>query len=409
MNINPSYFDVAGFLLLALLPSFMHVVYAQDSRTPGFLIAALMVSFVLMRYIKFIRVPVNWLVSIMLILMWILLVAFSAGGVDYTSKQLLSLPAMIFSLFFAFLLAAWFEKCPPNRLYRLGSIACGIFFLIGWAGLLFKVSVFGYNSVSIFPFAEPAHFARIAGPIYVVVFFLAPRKYKLIIFMNSALQSILIQSLSLLLYTTIILLIVLQLRWGWFTFSIIVAATILAAGLVKNPVYLEHFTSRLTLSRESGNMTSLVMLQGVESAKNSLVNTRGLGLGFQMLGTEDPNEISLILDSILSQGGEMNRADGGFVAAKLIAELGLAGVILAGFVFVQILKSFIWLRRYWRACLRFKVNYSDYRLKLVVANSLIVTFFIEMFLRGGGYFSLTVVFFAFSLLYVRKSQVGLVG
>lgn len=400
MKKNPVYISAICFLLLALLPSYMVGFFSHASRTFGLLLASIIVFSALIPYVKFIQIPFSWNNNLIIIFIWILFVTPIIGGVNYSSKSFLSLLIAVFLLLFAFLIEVWFEKCDISKLYRLVQIVCGVFILIGWSGYFLNFKMFGYNGITLF--SEPAHFARIAGPIYVVAFFLVPKKFKLIILANAAIQSVLLQSLALLVYTVVILTIVLQMRGFRFVVPVVFIIAILTVFLIKNPVYSEHFTSRLTISPKSGNLTSLVWLQGVVAAKNSLLSTGGLGLGFQMLGTEKPNEISKIINDILSRGGELCRPGGGCVAAKLIAELGLVGVILAGFAFAKILKSFIWLRRYWRVALRFKVNWSNYQLKMVIANSLIVTFFVEMFLRGGGYFSLTGILFILSLLYVRK-------
>lgn len=380
----------------------MVTILSQGSRTPGFLAAAIVVSLPLLRYVKFVKIPIEWVAVLIFIFSWILFVVPIVGRVAYPLKPILSLFLVSFFLIFVFFIEVWLERCDSYRLYCLVKIIYGVFFIIGWFNYFFDINLLGYRNDNVFPFPEPAPFARIAGPIYVATFFLVSKKFKLIILANALLQAILLQSLSLLLYSVIIFIIVLQVRVIRFLIPIVFIISIVAMFLIKNPIYSKHFTSRFTLSSQSGNLTSLVYLQGVVAARDSLVNTDGLGLGFQMLGTEKPNEVSKIISSIVSDGGEVCRPEGGFLAAKLIAELGLVGVILTGFVFVRILRSLIWLRRYWRFALCSKANWSNYKLKLVIVNSLIVTFFIEMFLRGGEYFSLTVILFIVSVVYIRK-------
>jgi hypothetical protein len=398
--------NVFYFLLLALLPSFMAVTLSQDSRTPGLLVASMIVFPTLLRTAKLLRVRANWIIAIGLIFVWILLIPL-IGGVSYLPKSLYSILIASFLLVFAFFIEAWFASCDNRRLLHLVKIISISFIIIGWSRFFLNFAALGYDQFSnaVFPFSEPAHFARIAGPIYFIGFLLVTNKYKFIILVNALLQSILLQSLSLLLYTAIIFIIILQLRKiRYIAIIIFIIASILAFFFL-NPVYLDYFKSRLTLSPNRGNLTSLIMLQGAVAAKNSLVDTRGLGLGFQMLGTEEPNEISEIINSLLTKGGELNRADGGFLAAKLIAELGLIGVVLVVLTLVQVIRSGIWLRYYWRMYLKFKDNLPKQYLKLVIAHSLITTFFIEMFLRGAGYFSLTVILLMVSLFYIGRSKV----
>lgn len=403
MRLNIVYTNAAYFLLLALLPSFLAVALSLDSFTPGLLAAALIVLPTLLRYAKAIKIPFTWNRNLCIILVWILFIIPLFTGANYSSKSFLSLFIALFLLLYAFLIEVWFERCSLQRIYRLVFIVYSAFLIIGWLGFFFKVNAFGYNRfAAIFPFSEPAHFARIAGPIYVAAFFLASKKFKLFIFINNILQAILIQSTSLFCYPVIMFLAIFQVRALKFVALIVLILALFLGILLKNPAHLEYFMSRITFSPETSNLTSLVFLQGVVAAKDSLFNTNGLGLGFQMLGTEAPNRISHIISGILASGGELCRPSGGFIAAKLIAELGLLGVILVVFACLQMLISFLWLRRYLEMTLRFKGVRPDGQIKSVITNSLIVTFFVEMFLRGGGYFSLTAILFVFALIYLRK-------
>lgn len=402
MKINTVYKNAVCFFLLALLPPFMSVALSLSSLAPGLLIAVAVVSIVLLRYIKFVRVPISWINILMVILVWILLIPI-VGSFNYASKSFLSLFVVIFLLFFAFLIEVWFERCDSHKLYRLVQILCVVFLLIGWNGFFFKVNVFGYNGAvsTVFPFSEPSYFAIIAGPVYMIAFFLVPNKFKIFILINTVAQATVFPSLTLLCYAAILVFIVLRIRVVKFIVAIIFAAIIFAAILHSNPTYVKYCTGRLTLSSKSGNLTSLAALQGIYAAKNSLIDTKGLGLGFQMLGTEQPNKITKIIAEIM-HGRELSRPEGGFIAAKLVAELGMVGAILAGLAFVQMLRSFFWVRKYWGTTLQHKANLSGYQFKLVVANLLILSFFVEMFLRGSGYFSMGTIFFISSLLYIRR-------
>ncbi|OGT07457.1 MAG: hypothetical protein A2103_04275 [Gammaproteobacteria bacterium GWF2_41_13] len=406
MKINVVYINAAYFLWLALFPSFFAVFFSASSGTPGLLIAAIAIIPALLRYVKFTKIPISWTGVLIAMLVWILVVIPGVGGVSYSSKAYFSLFIAIFLLFFIFLAATWFEQCNSSRFYRLISMFWMAFFLIGWIGFFLKVKVFGYKTLAaaVFPFSEPSHFAIVAGPIYVISFFLAPKKFKLFIVLNIIFQAMLLKNLSLLLYTGIIGAIVFQVCVKNVLMPIIFT-TVIAIGVIVaftvNPAYVAYCTNRLTLSSKSTSLTVLAARQGIYAAKDSLVDTVGIGLGFQMLGTEKPNEITKIIASI-THGIELSRPEGGFVAAKLIAELGVVGVALVILVFAQMVRSFFWLRQYWRNSLRRKFDWSGSQLKLVVAHSLIVAFFVEMFIRGIGYFSLGVILFVFSLLYIKR-------
>jgi len=90
--------------------------------------------------------------------------------------------------------------------------------------------------------------------------------------------------------------------------------------------YSPYFKSRLTLDGLD-NLTTLVFLQGWSLSYLNFFETTGLGLGFQMLG-ESGTKYSYFTDVIFKlTGGSLNVSDGGFFAAKLIAEFGVVGVI----------------------------------------------------------------------------------
>lgn len=407
MKASMFYINVACFLLLALWPSFFSIYSSASSTTSGLLAATVIVFLILLRYDKFVKIPVNWAIILIGMLLWILLIIPGVGGVQYPLKSYLSLLIAIFLWFFVFFIETWFEKCDNHTCYRLMQRAWIILAVIGWLGFFFKIRLFGYAKIprSIFPFSEPSHFAIVAGPIYMAAFFLTSNKTKLFILINIVFQAMLFHNLSLFVYAVLIALIACQIRMRKTLIPILFTGlilSILVGVFIENPVYMQYCANRLTLSsKDNKNLTSLVVLQGIYAARDSLIDTGGVGLGFQMLGTEKPNKITKIITTIMN-GIELSRPEGGFIAAKLIAELGVVGILLTGFAFMAMLRSFFWLRQYWRMHMQVILKRSNSQLKLVIAHSLIVGFFVEMFLRGIGYFSLGVIFFIFSLLYVRR-------
>ncbi len=78
----------------------------------------------------------------------------------------------------------------------------------------------------------------------------------------------------------------------------------------------------------STNLSSLVFLQGIELAFNSLIESYGLGVGLGNMGfSEEIIRGSLYHDIILSYGIELNLRDGSFLFSKLVAEIGLLSLI----------------------------------------------------------------------------------
>lgn len=161
----------------------------------------------------------------------------------------------------------------------------------------------------------------------------------------------------------------------------------------------EYFSSRLDLSADNQSATTLVYLQGVQDAVNSLSSTNGLGLGFQMLGTQPPSEYAYSIAKVMADvNGELNRQDGGFLAAKLIAELGVLGIVLLILFMISSTKSLLRVRH-----IKFK-SMNSQNTKELIFNCIIITFCIEMFIRGYGYFSSGFFLFLIAVFYLAHSK-----
>ncbi|QJA05894.1 hypothetical protein FVE67_03375 [Thermosulfurimonas marina] len=118
----------------------------------------------------------------------------------------------------------------------------------------------------------------------------------------------------------------------------------------------------------------------------------GFGLGFQMLGTQETylSDYSYVIEKIT--GKILNLENGSFVASKLITEFGILGI---GILILYI---------YW--FIKFLLIYPVKISKSTYFYGIIAGFFIDLFIRGTGYFN-TEVFFIFvaiySLIFLKKS------
>ncbi|TXE11497.1 hypothetical protein [Algoriphagus aquimarinus] len=247
----------------------------------------------------------------------------------------------------------------------------------------------------VFPFGEPSHFALFFGPFFILtVIFLKSNSIRFLLIFIVFLLSIFIESSTLLIYIFLVLL--LFVRFSFFSVLIFIPFFL---GTLYYFLTNDYFNSRLILSVDSTNLTSLVYLQGLTDAWLALKNTNGLGLGFQMLGSQAPSQISYQIAHVLgSQGGEVNRLDGGFLAAKIVAEFGVFGIFaIFGYLFVFI-KTFLKLRRVMNSRI-FVPNF--YLFSLVF----IYPLFVEFFVRGVGYFSPSLfLFFVAMFIYNTYSN-----
>jgi hypothetical protein len=162
----------------------------------------------------------------------------------------------------------------------------------------------------------------------------------------------------------------------------------------------EYFLSRLDFTTESSNLTALVFLQGWDDLLSSLSSTNGLGLGFQMLGKNEAGEVAdVIFDKF---GVYKNREDGSFLASKLISEFGVVGVLV-------ILSFLIYFVRYilsggfpYLSKKLLSQMDEDCRKKYFLLSTIVFVYFIELFLRGYGYFSPSLIFAMAAVVALRR-------
>jgi hypothetical protein len=123
---------------------------------------------------------------------------------------------------------------------------------------------------------------------------------------------------------------------------------------------------------ENSHLSSLVYLQGWVDLYNNLLNTYGLGLGFNGMGSllfeeNYPREV------ILSRFGlNLNSEDGSFLFSKIISEFGLFGLLFYSIIFYKFIS---------------KINENQY----LVINTLVFSFIIISFVRTSGYFNGTLL------------------
>ena len=140
------------------------------------------------------------------------------------------------------------------------------------------------------------------------------------------------------------------------------------------------------------NLSSLVWLNGWSQAYNYLVATRGLGVGFNQMGCEkfvNLGQFSSLMYTNL--GVVLNSQDGSFMAAKLLTELGLFGLLLVIFLMAVSIKSIFNINR----------NYAGVDNAIALARAVGGMCLLSLlFVRCAGYFQLPVLL-AISLLTLK--------
>lgn len=233
---------------------------------------------------------------------------------------------------------------------------------------------------STFPFTETSHFALAFSPIFLFRCSSAHSSRRNLWVLFGFALAILLKSATLLAVACIGALICRR-----FLVVLLAAVLVLAGGLTVN---MKYFTHRADISSNSSNLSALVYVEGWEMLAQSLERTDGWGVGFQQLGVRGSNVPAAQAIRRLTGGEDLNLEDGGFVFAKLGAELGGLGVLLTvGYVLLS------------SKCLHALRSRS--RLispNKMLAQAIVVAYGVDMFARGAGYFCESTLLFVAAIL-----------
>lgn len=125
------------------------------------------------------------------------------------------------------------------------------------------------------------------------------------------------------------------------------------------------------------NISSIVYINGWEVAHQNILNTTGVGLGFNRMGC-NPQPITAagsILDSL--ELGNLNYNDGSFTFSKVASELGITGILIWLFGIVILI----------RMIKRFHLKYSISSFHTALAISSVAVLIFGGLVRGTNYFS----------------------
>lgn len=281
---------------------------------------------------------------------------------------------------------AFFASVPRQRVAL--HVLLGLFLVIALAGLLgFAPRSELISERPLYPFTEPSHFAFTVMPFLIYGAVTAGPVLRLVILAIAAVMVILLKSLS--------LAVGLILAGACCLDGVALAIFLLSAVTGLSMLDLTYFTDRLDFAYGNQNLSMLVYRQGLELIQISLEETRGWGIGFQRLGFTNLFTPSSNIIYALT-GADLNLRDGGFNAAKLITELGIAGVILSVWYLVTLGRMMLRLRRV-----------ASGRLALpdgaCFAMAAFVGAAIEVFVRGAGYFTSTMLLGLAAIPYLRHS------
>ena len=379
-----------SLFMLMMLPSFIFVFGNVSSMVYGTILSILV--FIILTPPRRLILKVKEYLILPIILIIPSQILYLLNG-SHNEKGLYSLFILFFFIVSGYLIAnqiLFYE----NVKYR--KLVTNIFYLMFFLGVFqvfFKVSSLGYQDFakSIFPFAEPSHYAINLAPFLIFSTYYS-NKFRLIqiiiliLFMGVSYPSTILMSLAMIItFLKLKSKIVLHL----------VVACLLVIYFGGSNIDTNYFLDRLIMHKNNNNVTSLVYLQGWEDAYNGFLSNHGFGLGFQNMGKGELGYYGQRIESTLGQS--KNRNDGGFLAAKILGEFGVLGLLFLIYYIKQLFKSTKILMRVKRA-----TNGVPNEIA-ILSHSIVVGFFVELFLRGYGYFTPTVFLFMVSVM-ILKSQ-----
>lgn len=371
------------FLIIAIsvFPSFLYVSLGLPSLFIGF-VTVLLVGTVRFCLISkfFSRNSVSLLFFVLLTLVLSLILNYYKLGF----KSVGSVFVIVLILFLAELLS----KAVDENVAGFVKVLNKVFYLLLFFGLVsifYKIESFNYINYpkSIFTFYEPSHYAITIGPLFILTM-LTTKVNKMTVSLLFLMVGGVSQNLTILVFWLIGSWLVIESKRMKLTFIVLTSLSIFYF-ITFHTLEATYYIERLTFNKEVSNLSMLVYMQGWDEMRKALIDSNFLGLGFQMAGSNSPSETALIIINII--GSDKNRVDGGFLAAKLVIEFGIFGIIFLLAYCIEFIRSYFYVINN-RGIITYNYLYSI----------LILSLFVELFFRGQGYFTFGVFLMAFAVV-----------
>lgn len=391
-------------LMFAVLPPLVYTTTGAQTLSIGIMLCSLTTIFVCRKHIgKLITPNKKIFYATLLTIVYMLIQHLITGA--WNTKSYLSIPILLIMLTAAYLAAKTLLKTNPDSLKSAINKTFYTCCFIVTFNIITQYSlgkILGYtHPKSIFPFLEPSHFATFFGVFFLIFFISNSKKTSRLLALAFTLSiSVLIPNTTMLTYVGIAIIILIMISKNN-KIIISIPAILVSAIVITNIIITDtYFTDRLNFSEDNTNTSALVYMQGLDDTKNSLALTDGLGLGFQMLGTQPASIYSYsIAKSMGSSSSELNRSDGGFFAAKVVSEFGLLGIIFITYLIFLVLTSFNQIK-----ILLNTGNQKSKNFTKLAAHTTVIAFIIEAFVRGAGYFSPGFFIFISSVFFIIISS-----
>lgn len=366
------------------------VLYAiyNVPRSSGTILSTIFVFLLSLGELKNIKFKLKNLLLFLFLFLYIFIQSIFFLFDDNLLKPISSVFGIFLIFTSCYLFALKLSHFNDEEIYTCLKSILFLLIILGWVSVLFGgyLPNFGFEKY-VFPFTEQSHYALTVGFLSIILGYY-DKKLCLFILVNTLLQALIFPNLTFLIFFVLEFLVFYYSKNKTLFYVMFIPLAMLSIFLFQfiPQEKLFYFSDRVDFDSSSTNQTALVYAQGIDDAFRALKETKGYGLGFQMAGTDKPGDYGYAIYNIA--GNFLNREDGGFLASKIITEFGVLGIL---FICIYLLK--------------FSKNLSGI-LKVFNNKSFnffsiaVVAFFVELFVRGTGYFSsqvvLIIVFFFLS-------------
>jgi hypothetical protein len=390
-----------AILLTSIIPSAIYMVFQTSSLSTGTVLCGLLwIVLALGRNVAGIKWTAHvWrlfgaaLLVLTLLFVHGLVVDLWLGGVNFGRLVGSSAILLIIALA-AYVIALLLLESTPRNLSRIARFAFFVLTLLGFGAVAGLPSLGHLTSKPVVVFSEPSVFSFVYLPFLIFMVATTTRGRQLLYLGAAFALAAALQNLTLLIGVLGTSCLILRRT------QIVILAAALAVALSFLTLDLSYYAGRLDLSGDSDNMSTLVYLQGWERAALNITETRGLGVGFQQFGYV--GSLGTVLDRIaeMSNGAALNLYDGGSTGSKMIAELGIAGVVLLVLFLRLLARGFMLIRKAQR------LPRAQRDVRRIFFFSFIIAYGSELLIRGNGYLSPSGTFILAALFAVHKLGVS---
>jgi len=337
--ISTNYFLVI-FFGIYILPSFFSYLLESSSKREGLSIGmVLMLLLSLNLDLKNVFKINSIYFNRVLLIVGLMLLQFAMSLFFYTgsniNRAIFSLLFLLVVIYASVINVNLFSMIKEIYLYNALSLSFYFLLVIGIISVFlyyYCSSCFSSYSKYMIIFTEPSHYALNFQPFLLFKCYMSPKYKKVIYICLSISISILLLNVTMIVSTILVAILVLY-KDKTLILTILVSSIIVIYSYGDS----NYFISRISMNPT--NSTVISYLSGWERAHISLVETAGVGLGFQQMGVKGDQ------GKYCSTGpGCMNLFDGSNTSSKIIVEFGVIGIlflILYIVYFVRVIRAFI--------------------------------------------------------------------